>query len=100
MELKLKLKYLGTILFLFLVMIIVDWYKNIDYSYVYNENVKDYIPSEELHLHSKAYQVQADKTYYWFSINTIRKTKAEIPFFYNKEILKSTKPQLTWDPSR
>lgn len=100
MELKLKLKYLGTILFLFLLMIIFDWYKNIEYSYTYDEKVKEYLSQNELEPFRKSFKIDNNATYYLNSVKTVKKTKSGIPFIFNKEVLNETKPEFMHDPSQ
>lgn len=99
MELKLKLRYAGVILLLFLAMIMFDWYKNIDYSYVYDEENDVYINSAEHQSLSARYTLKNNETYKWHSINSIRKTKTSIPFVFDREVISSTKPELLLVPN-
>lgn len=98
MELKLKLKYLGIILFIFFLMIIFDWYRNIEYSYTYDEKVKEYLSQADLEPFRKSYRIDNNATYYLNSVKTIKKTKSGIPFIFNKEVLSETKPEFMNDP--
>ena len=100
MELKLKLKYLGTIWFIFIAMIIFDWYRNIDYSYTYDETVKEYLTHAELEPFRKSFKIDDTNTYYLNSIKSIKKTKSAIPFIFNKEVLSETKPDFMHDPTQ
>jgi hypothetical protein len=100
MELKLKFRFAGIILAIFCVMIILDWYKNIDYVSVYDEKVEERIPSAELYLYSKKYEVDVNKQYKWESINSIRKTKTAIPFVFNREVISSTSKSLLLMPNQ
>lgn len=98
MELKIKLKYLGIVLSLFLILIVVDWYKNIDYVSVYDQKIEESIPNGQLYLYSARYKLDNNKSYSFVSTNSIRKTKSAIPFIYEREILSSTKKELMLDP--
>lgn len=98
MELKLKLKYLGVVLFLFAVLIVIDWYKNIDYSAVYDEEIKEDIPLSDHHKYSKDWDLKSNQKYYFYNVNSIKKTKTTIPFVFNREIMSSTKKTILMSP--
>jgi hypothetical protein len=98
MELKLKLRYAGIMMLLFLAMIMIDWYKNIDYVNVYDETIKESVPNGELYKYSSNYTLDFNKDYMWMNATTVKKTKTSVPFIFNREVLKASKRELYLDP--
>lgn len=100
MELKIKFKLAAALFFLFCAMITIDWYKNINYVSIYDENNDKMVPSAELYKYSERYTIDMNRDYKIHSVNTIRKTKTKVPFFFNREILSSTTKSLVIVPNR
>lgn len=94
MELKIKLKLAALALLFFVGLILIDWYKNVDYTVIYNDEINERIPQERLSYYANDYIIDYNADYALSNTETIRKSKTKIPFIFKKETLKSTKKAL------
>lgn len=94
MELKLKLKYMSVILFIFMILICIDWYGNMDYVNIYQEEHSNSLSKQELIVADKTYNIDYSKNYHWKHITVTKETKGNFPFTFNKVIVKKTEPEL------
>ena len=94
MELKIKLKIAALVLLFFVTLIMVDWFKNVDYTTLYNDEICERIPQEKLSLYANEYIINYNAEYALSSVETIRKSKTPIPFVFKKELVSSTKKTL------
>lgn len=94
MELKLTIKFIALLISAYTIFICIGWYTTMDYVKIVEEkNIKS-IPHAELLTLEKEYNIVLGKQYNWKSSETVKYTKGNFPYCFNKEVLSKTEPSI------
>jgi len=95
MEFKLKVRYIGVIIAMFFILILIDWYKDMDYLEIEENTDSTRIGHKELLQLNQSYtNIDFKKQYVWESTERVKITKGDIPFTWNKEVIYKSEQKL------
>lgn len=94
MELKFKFKILLIISVIFSLLIVINWYSDLDYTKKYNDKVEEELDAQKMINIDSSYRWYDNRRYFKSYEVSIKETKSNIPLIFKRDTLSATQAKI------